>query len=131
VGNLAQREKQNPVVTWSDFTKPAEEPVFERPLTPTGAKLPKPKEHTSEVLSVNFSPDGKRIVSGSHDETVRVWDAHTGQQALTLRGHTGPVTSVAFSPVGRRIASGSADNTVRVWDATPRPGAADEAHADE
>src|SRR5439155_25147218 len=43
------------------------------------------KGHTWPVWSVCFSPDGKRIVSGSWDKTVKVWDAHTGQEQLTLR----------------------------------------------
>ena len=58
------------------------------------------------VTSVAFSPDGKRIVSGSADQTVKVWDAATGQEPSTLKGHTGAVTSVAFSPDGKRIAIG-------------------------
>src|SRR5262249_49524642 len=52
--------------------------------------------HTGAVRSVAFSPDGKRIASGSGDGTVKVWDAQTGQDGLTLKGHTGPVSSVAF-----------------------------------
>src|SRR5207248_1006633 len=75
------------------------------------------KGHTAGIGSVAFSPDGKRIVSGSDDETVKVWDAQTGQETLTLKGHTHWVISVAFSPDGKRIASGSFDKTVRVWDA--------------
>ena len=54
-----------------------------------------------------FSPDGKRIVSGSQDKTVKVWDAQHRQETLTLKGHTGWVSSVAFSPDGKRIVSGS------------------------
>ena len=64
-----------------------------------------------------FSPDGARIVSGSDDQTVRVWDAASGAELLVLRGHEGPVYAAAFSPDGARIVSGSGDGTVRVWDA--------------
>jgi hypothetical protein len=73
--------------------------------------------HDSFVSSVAFSPDGTRIVSGSSDKTVKVWDAATGAEALTLKGHTSGVRSVAFSPDGTRIVSGSSDKTVRLWDA--------------
>ena len=70
------------------------------------------------VTSVAFSPDGKRIVSGSSDNTLRLWDAATGQPiGAPLTGHTDSVNSVAFSPDGKRIVSGSDDKTVRVWDA--------------
>ena len=64
-----------------------------------------------------FSPDGKRIVTGSEDKTVKVWDAETGQEVLALKGHTDDVSSVAFSPDGKRIVTGSEDRTVKVWDA--------------
>ena len=64
-----------------------------------------------------FSPDGKRLVSASEDETVKVWDAATGQETLTLKGHTDRVASVAFSPDGKRLVSASWDKTVKVWDA--------------
>ena len=74
-------------------------------------------ETTSEVSSVAFTPDGKRIVSGSADTTVRVWDAGTGQPVGQPITAPSEVSSVAFSPDGTRIVSGSADTTVRVWDA--------------
>ncbi|KAJ7275120.1 WD40-repeat-containing domain protein, partial [Mycena rebaudengoi] len=74
--------------------------------------------HQSWVMSVAFSPDGTCIVSGSRDNTVRVWDAETQtQMGAPLEGHTSLIMSVAFSPDGTRIVSGSYDNTVRVWDA--------------
>jgi uncharacterized protein with WD repeat len=73
--------------------------------------------HRDPITSVSFSPDGKRIVSGSLDETAILWNAATGQELLTLKGHTDYVTSVAFGPDGKRIVSASNDRTVKVWDA--------------
>ena len=78
--------------------------------------------HTQVVNSVAFSPDGRWIVSGAVDKTLKVWDAQTGQETLTLKGsHAALSHSVAFSP------DGSADRqrqqlntdmvTVKVWDA--------------
>ncbi|KAL1741862.1 WD40-repeat-containing domain protein, partial [Schizophyllum fasciatum] len=76
------------------------------------------QEHEHQVLSVAFSRDGTRIVSGSLDNTIRVWDADaTTQVGEAFRGHEGPVISVAFSLDGTRIATGSIDATVRIWDA--------------
>jgi WD40 repeat protein len=74
--------------------------------------------HSSSVLSVVFSPDGKQIASGSGDKTIRVWDAETGNVVSgPFEGHTNPVNSVAFSPDGKQIVSGSVDKTICVWDA--------------
>ena len=56
--------------------------------------------HIEFVNSVAFSPDGRRIVSGSYDTTIKVWDAETGREIRTLEGHFAGVNSVAFSPDG-------------------------------
>ncbi|KAE9402782.1 WD40 repeat-like protein [Gymnopus androsaceus JB14] len=74
--------------------------------------------HTAGVNSVAFSPDGKRIVSGSDDWTVCIWDTETGMMiGGPLEGHTESVNSVVFSPDGKRIMSGSVDKTVCIWNA--------------
>ena len=68
------------------------------------------------VTSVCYSPDGRRIISGSGDKTIRIWDAETGAAiGQPLEGHTSYVTSVAYSPDGRRIISGSYDSTIQIW----------------
>jgi WD40 repeat protein len=68
-------------------------------------------------MSVAFSADGRRIVTGSGDQSAKVWDARTGTPLLELKGETGVVMSVAFSADGRRIVTGSDDRTAKVWDA--------------
>ncbi|ETW77107.1 hypothetical protein HETIRDRAFT_441691 [Heterobasidion irregulare TC 32-1] len=73
----------------------------------------------SQVSSVAFSRDGTRIVSGSHDKTIRMWDSSTGKAVgEPLEGHTDRVWSVALSRDGTRIVSGSSDKTIRMWDSS-------------
>ena len=85
----------------------------------TGASVGTPLEgHRNWVNSVAYSPDGRHIISGSYDKTIRIWDAETGAAIGTpLEGHTHSVNSVAYSPDGRHIISGSYDRTIRIWDA--------------
>jgi WD40 repeat protein/tRNA A-37 threonylcarbamoyl transferase component Bud32 len=73
--------------------------------------------HTYQVLCVCWSPDGKSLASGSEDQTVKLWDAQSGQTRLTIHEHTDSVWGVSFSPDGKKLASASWDNSVRVWDA--------------
>jgi WD40 repeat protein/DNA-binding XRE family transcriptional regulator len=71
---------------------------------------------TSTVISVDGSPDGKRIVTGAYDGSLRIWDATPGRELMTIPGHAGIVWKVAYSPDGKYLASASVDGTVKVWD---------------
>src|SRR5947209_3884383 len=87
------------------------------PTLPLGTRLYTYHGHANAqygyVSAVAWSPDGKRIASGSDDSTVQVWDAIDGGNVFTYRGHASwGVLSVAWSPNGKRIASGGADGTV-------------------
>jgi WD40 repeat protein len=66
--------------------------------------------HSGSVYSVAFSSNGKQAVSGSSDNTIRLWDAVTSTALLTFEGHRLPVYSVAFSPDSKQVVSGSSDN---------------------
>jgi len=84
--------------------------------------------HGSWVNGCAFSPDGQTIVSAAgdfthdnmgnfthNDNTVRVWDAKTGEPLKVLRGHTEPVIACAFSPNGKQVVSAALDATLRLW----------------
>jgi WD40 repeat protein len=72
--------------------------------------------HTSWIDPVAITPDGKRIVSGSEDRTIRIWDIDSGKCLTTLKGHTSVVRAIAVTSNGKRIVSGSFDKTIRIWD---------------
>jgi len=82
----------------------------------TGSKTAILSGHAGPVKSVTYSPDGISLVSGSKDNTVKLWDVQTGGVVKTFYGHTGYVLSVSVSADCTKIASGSEDHTIRLWD---------------
>jgi WD40 repeat protein len=74
--------------------------------------------HLLDVTGVAVSPDGTRIVSASKDQTVKIWDAATGKEALTFQVKTPyGLPNLVFSPDGRRIAGSYFEGPIKVWDA--------------
>ena len=73
--------------------------------------------HKNVVHALRFSPDGKRLISGSGDKTAIIWDVAAGQVLLRLAGHTKQIKAVSFSRNGARALTGGDDETMRLWDA--------------
>jgi WD40 repeat protein/tRNA A-37 threonylcarbamoyl transferase component Bud32 len=73
--------------------------------------------HRNLVTSISFSPDGRVVVTGSSDCTVRLWDVATGKPLGEPLPHHDVVSAVAFSPDGKTVLTGSHDHTARLWDA--------------
>jgi len=73
--------------------------------------------HEGAILSARFSPDGRRIVTSSADNTARVWAADSGRLLSVLAGQISILSDATFSDDGRRLLTTSFDNTIRVWDA--------------
>ncbi len=69
--------------------------------------------HSSAVSSIVITPDGKNIISGSFDQTIKIWDFETGDLIKTLDGHAGLIYSVILAPDGKHLLSGSMD--VKIW----------------
>jgi WD40 repeat protein len=73
--------------------------------------------HSNLLVTVAWSPDGKRLATASWDKTARIWDAGTGKEQLSLTSHTDRLQVVAWSPGGEQLATGSNDRTAKIWDA--------------
>ena len=71
--------------------------------------------HTDTIFNVAVAPDGQSFLTGSKDNTARLWD-QTGTEILHIDAHTGPVFGVAFAPDGLSFLTGSGDSTAKLWD---------------
>jgi WD40 repeat protein len=71
--------------------------------------------HTDAVKAIVFSADGKQLISGGLDRSLRVWDVATGKALQQLGTHLGPISSLALSQDGQMLASGDMDSAVRLW----------------
>ena len=81
----------------------------------SGKQIHKLTGHLCFIGCLAFSPDGKRLASGSEDWTVKIWDLEAGRATLTLAGHKGRIRDLTFSPDGTLLASAGEDGAIRVW----------------
>ena len=73
--------------------------------------------HTGNITSVAVSPDGSSVLTGSADNTARLWDLNTASVVQVFEGHEAAINAVAFAPDGTQFVTGSADHTARLWSA--------------
>ncbi len=78
-------------------------------------RAPMSHAHSSVISSIEFSPDGELMATGSFDGSIRLWNWRSGIVVGVLRGHQGWIGAVAFSPDGRRLVTGGQDGTVTFW----------------
>jgi len=73
--------------------------------------------HKSEITCLSFFHDGKSIVTGSYDKTVRIWDVNSGKELKCLTGHSENIESLAISHDGKFVLTGGGpnDDTARLW----------------
>ncbi|MDJ0705255.1 MAG: serine/threonine-protein kinase [Leptolyngbyaceae cyanobacterium MO_188.B28] len=102
------------ILRLSPFNAPREEQV--RVKEPSLSFVRSLSGHTDDVWSVAISTEGETLVSGSQDQSIKVWDSQSGILKRTISGHAGAVQFVALSPDNQRVVSASADQTIKVWE---------------
>jgi WD40 repeat protein/serine/threonine protein kinase len=91
-------------------------PLIRSLARPGGPLIRTLEGHTSWVHAVALTLDGRCVVSGSGDGTLRIWDLESNRPARAMVGHMGPVQAVAITPDSFRVISGSSDHMLRLWD---------------
>ncbi|MBP5975548.1 CHAT domain-containing protein [Brasilonema sp. CT11] len=107
---LATGSEDKTVKIWDALTGECLQTLHEHSDSPLG------DSYASRVWLVAFNPDGQTLLSASENQTMKLWDVHTGQCLRTVDGYSNWVLSVAFSPDGQMLASSSEDQRVRLWD---------------
>jgi len=80
------------------------------------ANLATPRDHIDAIYALEFTPDGKRIVTGAADRSVKIWDVATQKILTSIAGHSDAIYAVAFSPDGAQVATASYDRLIKLWE---------------
>jgi WD40 repeat protein len=98
----------NVLTFWFATPSPDDKPIVSPSRTFIG--------HTKSVSKIRLTPDLKRVVSGSHDKTINIWEMNSGNLLGTLKGHSKEVYCLDISPDGKRLISAGEDRKIIVWD---------------
>ncbi|MCI0378383.1 MAG: cupin domain-containing protein, partial [Gemmataceae bacterium] len=106
------------LVKWNSKGAPTPKPgECKAPINAKGpTELAVLRGHTNSVTSIALTANGRTLISGSLDETIRIWDVVAGKQRGTLRGSNGRVDFVAITPDGKTLASADQDGVIKLWD---------------
>jgi WD40 repeat protein/transcriptional regulator with XRE-family HTH domain len=108
---LASGSRDGSIRLWSDYLSPDRHP---KPHSiNSSAKLL--QGHTDFVWDIAFSPDGRFLVSGSRDGTLRLWNVQDGQSIHVFEGHKHDVYGLAISGDSQSLVSAGKDQTARLW----------------
>lgn len=91
-------------------------PIFLIDSFPSSSYLEKTLSgHSKSVASIAYNPNGKILVSGSYDNTVKLWNLTKNKEIRTFKGHSAWVAAVAITPNNKNLVSSSYDNTIKLW----------------
>ncbi|OWK34517.1 WD40 repeat domain-containing protein [Fimbriiglobus ruber] len=94
-------------------------PSTDAPATGVGATVRTYQGHTGKITALAATADGKFLITGGTDQTVRVWEVSSGKQLWSFHGHPAAVTAIAINAAGTQIASGAEDGSIRLWPLSP------------